>query len=296
MDMISAMRVMTEVSRLGSFTAAGRELRLSTASVSRIVGQLEADLRVRLVNRTTRQLSLTDAGEEFVQRSAGILEELETLRGQVRERHDAPRGRLRVSCVTAFGNECLAPAIPGFLERCPDLKISLDINNRSVDLLEEHYDVAVRVGPLQDSSLIAQKIFTQRLIFVASPEFCRRYGAPRTMDEIRDFPSIAQISGEWGHAHRFKLGPDTIEFEVPKDCVMSSPGAVRNAALTGYGYTLTADFAVAKDIAQGRLVRLLPDYEPVELPLYALYAHRRYIPRKVRAFVDYLTETFSGRT
>lgn len=292
MDLISAMRVMTEVTRLGSFTAAGQELRLSTASVSRIVAEVEADLGVRLVNRTTRRLSPTDAGEEFVQRSSGILEELDALRSTVRERHEAPRGRLRVSCVTAFGNECLAPAIPGFLEQFPQLKISLDISNRRVDLIEEHYDVAIRVGPLRDSSLVAQKIFSQRMIFVAAPEFCRRYGMPRSLDEIRNYPSITQISGEWGHVQLFKHGTDIVEFELPQDYVISSPSAVKNAALTGYGYTLSGDFAVAKDIAEGRLVRLLPDYEPVEQPLYALFAHRRYTPRKTRAFVDYLIKTF----
>ena len=296
MDLIKAMRVMTELTRLGSFTAAGRELRISTASVSRIVVELEADFGVRLINRTTRQLSPTDAGEEFVQRSAGILEEIEALRSMVRERHDMPRGRLRVSCVTAFGNECLAPAIPGFLKRFPELKVSLDISNRLADLIEEHYDVAIRVGPLRDSSLIAQKIFTQRMIFVASPEFCRRHGMPRSLDEIQDYPSVTQISGEWGRIQHFKRGADTINFEVPQDCVMSSPSAVRNAALTGYGYTLTSDFTVAKDIAKGRLVRLLPDYEPVEQNLYAVFAHRRYMPRKVRAFVDYLNETFGERS
>jgi len=292
MDFIAAMRVMTEVTRLGSFTAAGQELRLSTASVSRIVADLEADLAVRLVNRTTRRLSPTDAGEEFVQRSSGILEELDALRSTVRERHEAPRGRLRISCVTAFGNDCLAPAIPGFLEEFPQLKLTLDISNRQVDLIEEHYDVAIRVGPLRDSSLIAQKIFSQRMIFVASPEFCRRYGMPRSPDEIRNYPSVTQISGEWGRVQRFKRGTDIIEFEVPQDCVMSSPGAVRNAALTGYGYALIADFAVARDIEKNRLVRLLPDYEPIEQPLYALFAHRHYTPRKIRAFIDYLVETF----
>ena len=296
MDLIAAMRIMTEVTRLGSFTAAGQELRLSTASISRIVAELEEDFGVRLINRTTRQLSPTDAGEEFVQRSLGILEELEALRSTVRERHEVPRGRLRVTCVTAFGNECLAPAIPGFLERFPQLKVSLDISNRLVDLIEEHYDVAIRVGPLRDSSLVAQKIFTQRLIFVASPEFCRRHGMPKSLDEIRSYPSVMQISGEWGRVQHFKRGADIIEFEAPQDCVMNSPSAVRNAALTGYGYTLSGDFTVAKDIAEGRLVRLLPDYEPVEQHLYAVFAHRRYMPRKVRAFVDYLNEIFGERS
>ena len=295
MRFITAMRVFGEVARLGSFTAAGRELRLSTASVSRIVAELEADLGARLFNRTTRKIGLTDAGGEFLQRSTGILEEIEILRGQTRERHDVPRGTLRVSSLTAFGNESLAPAIPEFLERYPGLRISVDISNRFVDLVEEHYDVAIRVGAPQDSSLIAQRITTQRIIFVATPDYCRRHGMPRSIDDIRHHRSIIQISGEWGRVHRFKHGGRTIEFETPRDFVVSSPVAVRNAVLTGYGYTLAVDFAVANDIAEGRLVRLLPDYVPIEQPVNAIIPHRRYIPAKTRVFVDYLLETFGER-
>ena len=272
-----------------------RELGLSTASISRIIGELEADLDVRLLNRTTRQLNLTEAGEELVQRGLGVLEELDALRSRVRDLHQTPRGRLRVSCVTGFGNECLAPAIPPFLERYPQLQFSLDIGNRNVDLIEEHYDVAVRVGPLKDSSLVARKIYGQKMYFVASPEFCRRYGLPKSLEDIRNYPSVTQINGEWGVVQRFKHGSETIEFEVPQDCIMNSPRAVRNAALAGHSYALAGDYGVAKDIEENRLVRLLPDYEPIEQPLYAVIAQRRYIPGKVRAFVDYLVEVFGEK-
>ena len=140
---------------------------------------------------------------EFLRSSTGVLEEIESLRSQTRERHNSPRGLLKVSSVTAFGNECLVPAIPGFLERYPGIKISVDISNRVVDLIEEHYDVAIRVGPLEDSSLIAKKIFDQRLIFVATPEYCARFGVPKTLDELTRHRSISQISGEWGRVHQF---------------------------------------------------------------------------------------------
>jgi LysR family transcriptional regulator for bpeEF and oprC len=293
MELTTAMQVFGEVARLGSFTAAGHELRLSTASISRIVAELERDLGVRLLNRTTRQLALTDAGAEFLQGSTGILEEIETLRGRTRERQEAPRGRLRISAVTGFGNNCLAPAIPGFLKRYPDLRLTLDIGNRPVDLIEEHYDLAIRVGPLSDSSLIAQKIYQQRMIFVATPEFCAQHGNPKTLEDVRSLPSVMQISGEWGRVHYYRRGRIDHVFEVPQGCVMSSAAAVRKAALTGYGYTIAADFAVADDLAQGRLVKLLPDYEPLAQPIFALYPQRHYLPRKVRIFVDYLLDTFS---
>ncbi|MCV9999513.1 LysR family transcriptional regulator [Pararhizobium sp. YC-54] len=288
------MRVAVEVARRGSFTAASRHLRLSGPSVSRVIAELEVDLGIRLFNRTTRQLHLTDAGQEFVQKSTGLLEELEQMRISLRERSENPHGHLRISCVTAFGNECLAPVLPEFLRRFPQLSVSVDIGNRIVDLVGEHYDLAIRVGPLNDSTLVAQKIATQNIIFVASPQFCEVHGMPRTIDDLAGMPSVMQVSGEWGRQHRFEQGREPIDFEVPQQFTMSSSRAVRNACLTGYGYALLAEFMVAGDIAAGRLLRLLPDYQPVEQPIYAFHAQRRHTPRKVRVLIDYLHEAFAA--
>ncbi|MGE4250919.1 MAG: LysR family transcriptional regulator [Parvibaculaceae bacterium] len=296
MDMIEAMKVAVAVARHNSFSFASRELRLSAASVSRIVADLEADLGVRLFNRTTRQINLTDAGMEFVQKSTSLLEELDLMRSVVRERHETPRGQLHVSCVTAFGNECLAPAVPEFVRRFPQLDVSIDLGNRLVDLIGEHFDIAIRVGPLNDSSLIAQRIFTQRIVFVATPQFCKQYGTPRTLDEVRACPAVTQVSGEWGRVHRFSHEGKVIDFEVPQQLTMNSARAVRNACLAGGCYSLLGDFMVAQDIAENRLVRLLPDYEPIEQPIFAFYAQRRHTPRKVRVFIDYLSEVFGGKS
>ena len=295
MDIVEAMKVAVAVARHNSFFSASRDLRLSAASVSRIVAELEADLGVRLFNRTTRQLNLTDAGTEFVQKSVGLLEELDLMRSAVHERHETPKGRLRVSCVTAFGNECLAPAIPEFSRRFPQLDISIDFGNRLVDLIGEQFDVAIRVGPLSDTSLIARKIFTQRIVFVASPEFCERHRPPKTLDEITSWPSVTQVSGAWGHMHRFSHDGKFIDFEVPQRLTMNSARAVRNACITGQGYSLLPDFVVAQDISENRLVRLLPDHEPVEQPILAFYAQRRHIPQKIRVFVDFLIQAFGER-
>ena len=293
MDFVNAIRIFGEVARHESFTAAAKELRLSTASVSRIIGELENDLGARLFNRTTRRVQPTDAGLEFLRRSTGVLEEIELLRGQTREHHNSPSGMLRVSSVVGFGNECLALAIPSFLERYPGIKISVDISNRMVDLIEEHYDVAIRLGPLEDSSLIAKKIFDQRLIFVATPEYCERFGVPKTLEELTHHRSISQISGEWGRVHQFKYRNSFVTYKSPEDFVVSSTGAARNAVLTGYGYTLLAEYLATNDIANGRLVQLLKDYKPVNQPIYALMPHRRYVPAKARFFFDYLVEHFS---
>lgn len=292
--MIEAMKVAVAVAKHNSFSSASRDLRISAASVSRIVADLEADLGARLFNRTTRQINLTDAGLEFVQKSTSLLEELDVMRSAVRERQESPRGQLHVSCVTAFGNECLAPVVPEFVRRFPQLDVSIDFGNRLVDLIGEHFDVAIRVGPLTDSSLIAKRIFTQRIIFVATPQFCEQHGTPANLDEIRALPSVTQISGEWGRVHRFSHRGEMIDFEVPQHLTMNSAQAVRNACLAGGGYSLLSDFMVARDITENRLVQLLPDYRPIEQPIFAFHAQRRNSPRKIRVFIDYLTEAFGG--
>lgn len=293
MDMVEAMRVAVAIARHKSFSSAGRDLGLSGPSVSRIVAELEADLRARLFNRTTRQLALTDAGTEFVQKSTGILEELDQMRSSVRDRHESPRGRLRISSVTAFGHECLAPVIPEFSKLFPQLEISMELGNRLVDLIGEHFDVAIRVGPLKDSSLIAQKISTQRVVFVAAPRFCEEYGMPNSFDEIAVWPSVTQVSGEWGRAHRFFQDGKPVEFDVPEHVTMNSARAVRNACIAGGGYSLLPDFMVASDVREGRLVRLLPTYTPAEQPIFAYYAQRKHTPQKIRVFTNYLTKVFS---
>ncbi|MCA2010304.1 LysR family transcriptional regulator [Cereibacter sphaeroides] len=292
MDMLIAMKVMTEVARTGSFVGASRSLSLSPASISRIVGELEAELQARLVNRTTRQLKLTEAGEAFVARAPGILEEVEALRYAVADHHAVPRGRLRISCVAGFGNECLAPALPAFLARHPGLQVTLDVDNRKIDLLEDHYDVAIRLGPLPASSLIAQRIATQRVVFVATPGFVARHGRPERISDLAGLPSIMQVSGDWGKLHRFRYGGEVVDFAAPQEFVVGSAAAARNAVLTGHGYGLLNDFAVERDLAEGRLVRLLEHYEPEERPILAIRSHRVHVPQKILTFLDFLRVTF----
>ncbi len=212
------------------------------------------------------------------------------MRNAVRERQETPKGHLRVSCVTAFGSECIAPLMPEFKSRFPHVDVSIDFGNRLVDLIGEHFDIAIRVGPLIDSSLIAQKIFTQKIVIVATKEFCERHGTPASLEALKGWPAITQVSGEWGRTQRFLVDGQAVDFEVPQHLIMNSARAVRNACLTGWGYSLLPDFVVASDIAEGRLVRLLADHEPDEQPIFAFHAQRRHTPRKIRVFIDYLNE------
>ncbi len=298
MDMLLAMNLVGEIAHRGSFAAAAEALHLSPPSVSRIVSELETDLGVRLFNRTTRQIALTEAGERFLRRSSTIVEEIAALREETRAQHGQPRGQLRVSCVNGFGNMLLAPAIPRFLDMYPQVRVDLEISNRLVDLVHEHVDVAIRVGTGKggvDSSLVARRIFAQKLIFVATPDYIARHGAPQSLDDLAGHRVVKQVTGTWGRVNHLRHGGETVEYSAPDDFVLNSPIAARNAALAGYGLWLGTDYFVAEDLAEGRLVRLLPDYETVDQPILAVYVHRTHVPAKIRVFLDYLAEVFARR-
>lgn len=293
MDKFQAIRAFREVALQGGFAAAARQLNISTPSVSRLVSELEADLGTRLFNRTTRSVSLTEEGERFLRRGVGLFDELEAVSVEIRDRQQHPRGHLRISSVVAFGQERLAPAIVGFMTKYPYVTVDLHISNRTVDLVEEHFDLAIRIGGmdgLENSNLKSRKIFSQEQIFVATPEYLSRKGRPENLDEVLDHIVAKQISGSWGRVNEFRKGNERIVFQLPDAFVVNSPIAARNAVLTGECLGLLADYLVEHLIADGRLVRVLPNYATAEQPIFAIFAHRNYMPAKIRAFIDYIAE------
>lgn len=298
MDKLQAIRVCREVARQGGFAAAGRSLNLSTPSVSRLVSDLEADLGLRMFQRSTRQVSLTEDGETYLRTASALVDELETLNEETRDRRGEPRGHLRVSSVVAFGQERIAPAVPGFMARHPGVTVDLHIGNRKVDLIQEHIDLAIRIGGaegLDSSGLVARRIFMQKLIFVAAPAYIARYGAPASLEMVAEHRTVKQISGSWGVVANLRRGDETFEYRMPEGFVVNSPNAARNAVLAGEAIGLVADYLVADMIADGRLTRCLPEYETLDQPIYAVFVHRSYMPAKVRAFIDYLVEVLGDR-
>ena len=298
MDMFQAIRAFREVARQEGFAAASRALNVSTPTVSRLISDLESDLGVRLFNRSTRKIGLTEEGEQFLRRGVALFDELEAVTEEFRERQSFPRGHLRISSVVAFGQERIAPALTGFMEQYPKVTVELDISNRKVDLIEEHFDIAIRIGGadgLEASSLKARKIYSQKLFFVATPEYVAAHGAPKDLDEIVTHRIVKQISGTWGRVNQLWHAGKKSEFTLPGAFVVNSPNAARNAVLTGRAIGLLADYLTADLIAEGRLMRLLPGYETVDQPIYAVFVHRNYMPAKVRAFIDYIVKALGER-
>jgi LysR family transcriptional regulator for bpeEF and oprC len=298
MDLTHNMRVAREVARLGGFAAAARSLNISAPSVSRIISDLEQDLGVRLFLRTTRQLSLTEEGAMFIQRAGQVLEDIDSLRADLLEKDRAPRGLLRVTSVVAFGNEVLPGVIARFRRRYPEIDVELDVSNRRADLLEEHVDVAIRIGSaegLEDTSMVARRVYSQTLIFVASPEAVDLHGVPERPDDLAARPLVRFVTGRFGRTHLL-VGPggETATFDLAGQFVVNSPLAARNALLEGEYFGLVADYLVTDALASGRLVRVLEGWSTRPQPIFAVHAGRRLMPARVRVFLDFLAEAMGG--
>lgn len=280
------------VAETGSFSEAARRLNLSKSMISRQVSALEADLGVRLLHRTTRSLSPTEAGRAYLERCQRILADLDEANLLVSHLQAVPRGRLRVSAPLSFGVGHLSSCLPGFLERYPEIELEMGFTDRHVDLVEEGWDVAVRIGRLADSSLIVRRLAPVRRLAAASPAYLERRGTPTRPDELAGHDCLThggRIHSEW----RF-TGDDgkPLQVEVRGRFDADNGDVLRDMALAGLGIVLLPSFFLGDDIRAGKLVPLLEKYVPLDSSLNAVYPHGRHLSPKVRAFVDHLAATF----
>ena len=303
MDTLAAMRVFASVVETGGLSAAGRALGLAPSSVSRRVGELEDLLGVRLLQRTTRKLSLTEAGETYFERAREILRSVEEANLAVTERRARPSGVLRVTAPSTIARRHIAPAVAAFQFHNPAVQVVLSVTDRVADLVGEGLDVAVRVGALEDSSLMARKVGEARRRVSASPAYLERAGAPAHPAEIAEHACVIFRSHPGANLWRFRRDEETIEETTEETIEVRASGrffaddgdALVAAARAGLGLTLLPDWLVGPEISSGRLVEVLQDYaaDPALTPLYAVYAPGPYTAPKVRAFVDFLAGRFA---
>lgn len=294
MERRDEMAVFVRVVEDESFSAAARDLGMTPSAVSKLIGRLEDRLGVRLINRTTRRLSLTEEGHAFYQRCGPILADIEEAERAVTELHAEPRGLLKINSSTAFAQYQVVPLIPDFLARFPDLRIQLMMTDSLVNLVEEGVDVAIRIGALEDSSLIARKLADVRRTVVASPDYLQRHGAPTSPDDL-DRHKCLKLSFETSLNRWEFQGPDGPRVvRVAGSFEANNAVVLHEAALAGLGLFRAADFVVGPDIEAGRLVPVLQDFEvEARAPIHAVYPHARHLSPKVRAFVDLLVDAFS---
>jgi DNA-binding transcriptional LysR family regulator len=280
---------------LGGFSAAARSLGVTPSALSKLVTRLEARLGVRLLNRTTRQLGLTPEGHAFFLRSKRILEDIDEAESEVTRFRESPRGLLRVNVGTAFGLHQLAPAVPEFMARYPEIQLDITVTDRLVDLIEEGADVAIRTGHLADSTLIARKICDWERSICASPAYLAAHGTPKKPDDLLKHNCI-NVNGS-PHLNRwpFEVGKRLHTVEVSGKLSANNAETILQLGEAGLGIIRLGDVIVAESVRAGRLVRLLTNvHRPEPLPLQAVYPQGRHRSPKVVAFVDFLIERFGS--
>lgn len=294
MDTLDGLKTVVAVVETGSFTAASERLGISKALVSKYVGEVESKLAVRLFNRTTRQLALTDTGKRYYQQSVILLEQYSALVDNVTGEQSNPRGLLRVSAPVTFGEMKLSPLLPKLLTLYPDLKIELVLTNNAIDMIEEGIDVRLRIGGVDDSSMIARHLKTFPLTLCASPKYIQQYGLPETPEQITKHNCIIDSNFRIGKQWPF-ISPvgQASTIDVISTLSVNSPQAVREIAIAGGGIAMTPAFIVEDAINDGRLISILPEYTTLEFGLYAIYPHRKYVAKKVRCFIDFVLDEFS---
>lgn len=290
----SDIRVFVAVIDQGSFSRAGIHLGKSKSAVSKKIGQLESRLGVQLLRRTTRQLSLTEAGEQFweyAQRALALIQEGED---SVTRLQGAPQGQLRINTPMSFGHLHIAPIIPQFLIENPKIDIDMHMNDRFIDLVEGNFDVGIRIGNLKDSSLVARRLTTCRRVICASPRYLEKHGTPQIPKDLANhncmFYSYFQGGAEWS-----LLGPEGPTNVPPHgQYQVNNSEALREALLADLGIAHIPTFVVGPDIAAGQLIPILKDFRPPDLNIYAVFPERRYLPAKVRSILDFMVDQFGG--
>jgi DNA-binding transcriptional LysR family regulator len=291
-DIVAAMRVFTAVVDAGSFVGAAEKLELSRGMATHHVARLEAHLKVRLLNRTTRKLSLTEAGTDYYQRATQVLALIDEAETSVAQVLSIPSGTLRVTSSVAFGARHLGWAITAYLQRHPGVQIDVSLNDRVVDLVEEGFDLAIRVAPAIDPGLIARPLAPARIVACAAPRYLKRFGTPKTPDELAGHNCISYAYWPMHREWRFTRNGVERTIRVDGNLRGNNGDILLNAATQGLGVLLQPTFVVYEELQRKKLVRILRDWETEALTVFAVYPNRKFLPPKVRSFIDFLAERF----
>jgi len=292
MDLFQAMKVFSKVAEAGSLSGAARALDMSNPSVTRHIADLEAHLHARLFNRSTRRLSLTETGAAYLERCRQLLSDLDEAALVASMSAARPTGTLRITAPVSFAVNYLGGALADYAQRYPDVTLDITLSDRVVDLVDEGYDLAIRISRIQDSSLVARQIGKARQFVCAAPSYLMQHGTPREPKELARHVCLSYMyqatRGEWqfireGKVHSVKV----------KGMLHANNGdLLREAAIAGMGIIAQPSFIVGDAIRNQKLTTILPDYQPQESLIYAVYPSRQHLSAKVRTFVDYLVERF----
>jgi LysR family transcriptional regulator, regulator for bpeEF and oprC len=294
MEYLSRLPLFIRVAKLGSFASVAREMDMTPSAVSKQIQRLESELGVRLFQRTTRKLALTDDGQRFFEKSAELIEGLQLATDEVRDRRNSIAGRLKISVPIALLEAGLADALASFASDNPDLELDVEGNERMVDMLDEGIDVAIRVGELDDSSLVARNLAPAPMWMVASPKFVETFGLPQSPSDYAEAP-MASYAGHGKNLFQFSKDGQWVEQQFHGRLKGNHGAFLKQLAQADLGFCMAPQFLVETEVASGQLVRLLADWtvEP-QRNIWAVYPHRQHLPSRVRALIDHLVDWFQG--
>jgi len=294
-DRLAAIQVFAQVVETGSFAKAAERLDLSTSAASRQVAELEAHLQTRLLNRTTRRVSLTESGQQFYERAVQLMTDLAEAEQEASSAAVVPRGTIRLTTSVNFGVRHVAPAIAEFLERYPDVRFDVSLSDRVVDLVEEGLDLAIRIGAPVADNLVARKLGETRMVPCASPGYLAKHAAPKTPEDLAHHNCFTYEYVSPRHVWRFRDRSGAERAVRVAGRLHSNNGdLLAEVAARGTGIVFEPAFIVGPEVRAGRLVPLLQDFVPPPVPIYALYPSRKHLSAKVRRFVEFLIERFSS--
>ena len=296
MDTLTRMRAFIDVVEAEGFSAAARKIGRSKALLSKYVRELEDDLGALLLNRTTRQFSLTEAGHTYFKRATEIVREIDDLADTVRDSAGDVRGRIKLSAPRTFADAPIGESLIDFAKAHPDIVLDIQLDDRFVDLVEEGFDLAIRITRLEDSSMIARRLTPFSVSICASPDMLAKSGKPEKPQDLAKLPCIIDTNGRWLTNWPFmRENGEMFSVPVSGPIEANSPLMARNAAVAGLGYAPLPDFIAQPAVESGALVPVLEEWVPRGGGIFAVYPHRRYLPAKVRVFVDFLVQWFKQR-
>ncbi|WP_317929918.1 LysR family transcriptional regulator [Halioxenophilus sp. WMMB6] len=291
-ELLDGVAVFVAVVNSGSFKVAAESLRHSTSYVSKEVTRLEKRLGSRLLNRTTRTISLTDAGKAYYERCQQIVIDAENASRSVSSLQEEPRGLLRVNAPISFGSRFLLDHFSKFLHRYPEVNLEIEFNDRKIDVVAEGYDVVIRVGNVKDSNLVARAFAQSKSVIVASPDYLHRHGTPMTASALAQHHCIAYSLAPNPLLWELRKGDENLQVKLAARAQCNNAELMVALACDGIGIANMPLFTCEKELAEGKLTIILDDYEQPEYGVFAVYPHRQYLTAKVRVFVDYLVESF----
>jgi DNA-binding transcriptional LysR family regulator len=296
---LNGLATFVKVVECGSFSAAARQLGQTKSAISKQVTSLENSLRVRLLNRSTRQLSLTEVGQVVYQHGCRIADSALAIRMDAAGMQSKPSGLLRVSTSFAFGNMHLNAFLPEFMERYPDVQIALNLNDRYVDIVEEGYDLLIRLtDKLNHMSSVARPLADLRFVLVAAPKYLKTYGVPQALGDLAEHRCLTNSNSVTANTWSFQVDGKTVTCKINSVLAINSSESLRVAMLAGVGIALLPTFAVGQDIKDGTAVVLMRKYTPLSVfgtKIYAVYLQNRFLAPKVRVFIDFLVEKIGDR-